>query len=121
MPSYDFPAIERKWQERWEKERAFYVSEDPARTKYYALMMYPYPSGDLHQGHLRNYVYGDLIVRYRAMQGYNVLSPMGWDSFGLPAENAAIRTGIHPRVHTEESIRAYKEALRRLGAVYDWD
>jgi leucyl-tRNA synthetase len=121
MPSYDVGAIERKWEERWEKERAFYASEDPARTKYYALMMYPYPSGDLHQGHLRNYVYGDLIVRYRVMQGYNVLSPMGWDSFGLPAENAAIRTGIHPRVHTEESIRAYKEALRRLGAVYDWD
>ncbi len=121
MASYDVSAIERKWQERWEKDRAFYVAADPARAKFYALMMYPYPSGDLHQGHLRNYVYGDLIVRYRTMQGYNVLSPMGWDSFGLPAENAAIQTGIHPRVQTEEQIRAMKEALRRLGAVYDWD
>ncbi len=119
MP-YDFVSVERKWQERWEAERTFYVSEDPSRPKYYNLQMYPYPSGDLHMGHLRNYSYVDLLTRYRRMQGYNVLSPMGWDSFGLPAENAAINTGVHPRVFTENQIARMKAQLRRLGAVYDW-
>ncbi len=119
MP-YDFAAIERKWQERWEVERTFYVDEDPSRPKYYNLQMYPYPSGDLHMGHLRNYSYVDLLTRYRRMQGYNVLAPMGWDSFGLPAENAAINTGVHPKVFTENQIARMKAQLRRLGAVYDW-
>ena len=119
MP-YDFAAIERKWQERWEVERTFYVDEDPSRAKYYNLQMYPYPSGDLHMGHLRNYSYVDLLTRYRRMQGYNVLAPMGWDSFGLPAENAAINTGVHPKVFTENQIARMKAQLRRLGAVYDW-
>ncbi|MGH8874202.1 MAG: leucine--tRNA ligase [Acidimicrobiia bacterium] len=118
---YDFSTIEQKWQERWEKDRTFYAVEDPPRPKFYALNMYPYPSGELHQGHVRNYTYGDLIVRYRTMQGRNVLSPMGWDSFGLPAENAAIQTGIHPRVNTEAQIARMKEQIRQLGAVYDWD
>ncbi len=119
MP-YDFTEIERRWQDRWEAERTFYVTEDPSRTKYYNLQMYPYPSGDLHMGHLRNYSYVDLLTRYRRMQGYNVLAPMGWDSFGLPAENAAINTGVHPRVFTENQIARMKAQLRRLGAVYDW-
>ena len=119
--NYEIQDIERKWQDRWETERVFYVAEDPSRPKYYNLQMYPYPSGDLHMGHLRNYTYVDLLTRYRRMQGYNVLSPMGWDSFGLPAENAAIKTGIHPRVFTEQQIPRMKAQLRRLGAVYDWD
>jgi leucyl-tRNA synthetase len=119
--TYEIQTIEEKWQSRWEGERVFYVTEDPARPKFYNLQMYPYPSGDLHMGHLRNYTYVDLLTRYRRMQGYNVLSPMGWDSFGLPAENAAIKTGIHPRVFTEQQIPRMKAQLRRLGAVYDWD
>jgi leucyl-tRNA synthetase len=119
--TYEIQTIEEKWQARWEDERVFYVSEDPSRPKFYNLQMYPYPSGDLHMGHLRNYTYVDLLTRYRRMQGYNVLSPMGWDSFGLPAENAAIKTGIHPRVFTEQQIPRMKAQLRRLGAVYDWD
>jgi leucyl-tRNA synthetase len=121
VPAYDVTAIERKWQDRWESERTFYVTEDPERTKFYNVQMYPYPSGDLHMGHLRNYGYLDLLTRYRRMQGFNVLAPMGWDSFGLPAENAAIQTGVHPRVFTEDQIARMKVQLRRLGAVYDWD
>ena len=117
---YDVAAVEAKWQDLWERERIFYTTEDAERPKYYNLQMYPYPSGDLHMGHLRNYTYVDLLTRYRRMQGYNVLSPMGWDSFGLPAENAAIATGIHPREFTERQILRMKSQLRRLGAVYDW-
>ncbi len=117
---YDVAAVEAKWQDVWERERTFYTTEDPERPKYYNLQMYPYPSGDLHMGHLRNYTYVDLLTRYRRMQGYNVLSPMGWDSFGLPAENAAIKTGVHPREFTERQITRMKSQLRRLGAVYDW-
>ncbi len=119
--SYDFGRIEAKWQDRWEQQRVFYVTEDPTRPKYYNVQMYPYPSGDLHMGHLRNYTYVDLLTRFHRMMGKNVLSPMGWDSFGLPAENAAIQTGIHPRVFTERQIVRMKEQLRKLGAVYDWD
>ena len=119
--SYEFGKIEAKWQDRWEQQRVFYVTEDPTRPKYYNVQMYPYPSGDLHMGHLRNYTYVDLLTRFHRMKGKNVLSPMGWDSFGLPAENAAIQTGIHPRVFTERQIVRMKEQLRKLGAVYDWD
>ena len=117
---YDVASIEAKWQDFWEQDKTFYTSEDSERPKYYNLQMYPYPSGDLHMGHLRNYTYVDLLTRYRKMQGYNVLSPMGWDSFGLPAENAAIATGVHPREYTERQITRMKSQLRRLGAVYDW-
>ncbi len=119
--SYDHRTIEAKWQQRWATERTFSVSVDESRPKFYNVSMYPYPSGELHMGHLRNYTYVDLLTRYRTMQGYNVLSPMGWDSFGLPAENLAIETGIHPRVSTESQIEAMKGQLRSLGAVYDWD
>jgi len=118
--AYDFATIEPKWQERWEKEGVFHVTEDPTRSKFYNVQMYPYPSGDLHMGHLRNYTYVDLLTRYHRMRGKNVLSPMGWDSFGLPAENAAIQTGVHPREFTERQIATMKIQLRRLGAVYDW-
>ena len=118
---YDFSTIEAKWQSLWASERTFNVTEDHSRPKFFNVSMYPYPSGDLHMGHLRNYTYVDLLTRYRKMQGYNVLSPMGWDSFGLPAENAAINTGVHPREYTETQITRMKAQLRRLGAVYDWD
>ena len=118
--AYDFGAIELKWQDLWERDGVFNVTEDPTRPKFYNVQMYPYPSGELHMGHLRNYTYVDLLTRYHRMRGENVLSPMGWDSFGLPAENAAIETGEHPRVFIERQIRTMKAQLRRLGAVYDW-
>ena len=121
MAAYDFDAIELKWQKRWETDRVFNVTEEPARPKFYNVCMYPYPSGDLHMGHVRNYTYGDLITRYKMMRGFNVLSPFGWDSFGLPAENAAIETGIHPRTFTEMQIARMTQQIKRLGAGYDWD
>ena len=118
--SYDHKAIEAKWQDRWESEGVFHTTEDPTRPKFYSVAMYPYPSGELHVGHIRNYTYIDLITRYKMMQGFNVLSPMGWDSFGLPAENRAIETGIPPRVSVLDQIARMKEHFRQLGAVYDW-
>jgi len=118
--AYDVEAIERKWQQRWIDEGTYEVDNDDPRPSFYALCMYPYPSGPAHQGHVRNYTFGDLVVRYRTMQGEAVLSPLGFDSFGLPAENAAIRTGTHPRVFTDGRIAELKESLTRLGAVYDW-
>jgi leucyl-tRNA synthetase len=119
--SYDHEATEAKWQERWESDRVFYVDEDPSRPKFYNVCMYPYPSGAIHQGHVRNYTYGDLLTRYKRMRGFNVLSPMGWDSFGLPAENAAITSGAHPRPNTERQIETMTAQIRRLGSMYDWD
>ena len=118
--SYDHRAIEAKWQDRWESEGVFHTTEDPTRPKFYSVAMYPYPSGELHVGHIRNYTYIDLITRYRMMQGFNVLSPMGWDSFGLPAENRAIETGIPPRVSVLDQIARMKEHFRKLGAAFDW-
>jgi len=119
--SYDHQAVEAKWQKRWEADRVFHTTEDPARPKFYNLTMYPYPSGALHQGHVRNYTFGDLFTRYKTMRGFNVLSPMGWDSFGLPAENAAIATGIHPKENTESQIATMTSQIKQLGAMYDWD
>lgn len=121
MPAYDTARIEPEWQERWEAERVFNVTEDPSKPKFYNVCMYPYPSGDIHMGHVRNYTYGDLLTRYKTMQGFNVLSPFGWDSFGLPAENAAIKTGVHPREFTERQIERMRSQVKRLGAMYDWD
>ena len=118
--SYDHKAIEARWQKRWESEGVFHAEEDPARPKFYNVAMYPYPSGELHVGHLRNYTYIDLVTRYKMMQGFNVLSPMGWDSFGLPAENRAIETGIHPRDSVEDQISRMKAHFRRMGAGFDW-
>ncbi len=118
--AYDVDAVERKWQARWREEGTYEVANDDPRPHFYALCMYPYPSGPAHQGHVRNYTFGDLVVRYKTMQGHAVLSPLGFDSFGLPAENAAIQTGTHPRVFTEARIAELKESLVRLGAVYDW-
>jgi leucyl-tRNA synthetase len=117
---YDPQAVEAKWQRRWEEQGAYQVENDDPRPTQYVLCMYPYPSGAAHQGHVRNYTFGDLLVRHRTMQGYAVLSPIGFDSFGLPAENAAIKTGIHPRRFTEARIGELKASLKRLGASYDW-
>ena len=117
---YDPQAVEAKWQRRWEAGGAYQVDNDDPRPPYYVLCMYPYPSGAAHQGHVRNYTFGDLLVRQRTMQGYAVLSPIGFDSFGLPAENAAIKTGVHPRPFTDARIEELKSSLKRLGASYDW-
>jgi leucyl-tRNA synthetase len=117
---YDHRAIEQKWQARWADERTYEVDNDDPRPKYYVLSMYPYPSGAAHMGHVRNYTFGDLLVRYRTMNGYGVLSPIGFDSFGLPAENAAIKTGQHPRPFTDARIEELKRSIKAIGAVYDW-
>jgi leucyl-tRNA synthetase len=117
---YDFAEIERKWQKRWETEGVFKREEDPNKEKYYMLEMFPYPSGNLHMGHVRNYSIGDVIARFKTMQGYNVIHPMGWDSFGLPAENAAIERGIHPDKWTRSNIDTMREQLKGLGFSYDW-
>jgi leucyl-tRNA synthetase len=118
--AYDAQAVEEKWQARWEKEGAYQIDNDDPRPPFYVLCMYPYPSGPAHQGHVRNYTFGDFIVRHRTMQGYGVLSPMGFDSFGLPAENAAIKNNTHPRPFTDARVDELKASIRRLGAMYDW-
>jgi len=118
--AYDVQAIEKKWQARWRDDGTYEVDADDPRPPFYSLCMYPYPSGSAHQGHVRNYTFGDLIVRHRTMMGNAVLSPMGFDSFGLPAENAAIKTGTHPRPFTDARIEELKQSIERLGAVYDW-
>ena len=118
--AYDVQAVEAKWQRRWADDGAYQVSNDDPRPSFYVLCMYPYPSGPAHQGHVRNYTFGDLVVRHRTMRGDAVLSPMGFDSFGLPAENAAMKTGVHPRLFTEERIEELKSSIERLGAMYDW-
>jgi leucyl-tRNA synthetase len=118
--SYDHEAIESKWQARWADARLFNATRDSDRPKFYNVCMYPYPSGALHQGHVRNYTFGDLLTRYKTMQGFNVLSPFGWDSFGLNAENAAIDSGVHPKVNTENNIETMKSQIRQLGSMYDW-
>ncbi|MGH8952512.1 MAG: leucine--tRNA ligase [Acidimicrobiia bacterium] len=118
--TYDHKSIEAKWQDRWEAEKTFQVTEEESRPKFYNVAMYPYPSGELHIGHVRNYTYIDLITRYKMMQGYNVLSPMGWDSFGLPAENLAIETGVQPQISVANQIAKMKEHFRKLGVAFDW-
>src|SRR5690348_13618646 len=118
--AYDIQAVERKWQERWATEGTYEVENADPRPPFYVLSMYPYPSGPAHMGHVRNYTFGDLIVRQRTMKGNAVLSPMGFDSFGLPAENAAIKSGTHPRPFTDARIEELKSSVKRLGAMYDW-
>ncbi|HUS61506.1 MAG TPA: leucine--tRNA ligase, partial [Acidimicrobiales bacterium] len=118
--AYDAQAIEAKWQQRWADDGTYEVANEDERPPYYVLSMYPYPSGAAHMGHVRNYTFGDLIVRHRTMNGFAVLSPIGFDSFGLPAENAAIKTGVHPRTFTDHRIEELKASLRGIGAVYDW-
>jgi leucyl-tRNA synthetase len=118
---YDYKRIENKWQQAWEAQGAFAVTEDRSRPKYYCLEMYPYPSGKIHMGHVRNYSIGDVVARYLTMRGYNVLHPMGWDAFGFPAENAAFEHGVHPARWTYDNIAYMKSQLKRMGFSYDWD
>ena len=118
---YDFKAIEEKWQQKWANENTFKTVENSEKEKYYLLEMFPYPSGKLHMGHVRNYSIGDVASRFLKMKGYNILHPMGWDAFGLPAENAAIKNGIHPYIWTKENIKEMREQLKQLGLTYDWD
>jgi leucyl-tRNA synthetase len=118
---YNPADVEPKWQAYWQGRGLFKVTEDPSREKYYLLEMFPYPSGKIHIGHVRNYTIGDVVVRYKRMQGYNVLHPMGWDAFGMPAENAAIDNNTHPAAWTYENIRTMRAQLKKMGFSYDWD
>jgi leucyl-tRNA synthetase len=120
MERYNPQAIEPKWQKMWLDTKMYFVEPDAEKPKFYTLVMFPYPSGDLHMGHMRNYTIGDLIARYKTMQGYNVMNPMGWDAFGLPAENAAIKEGVHPYGRTLNNIARMKEQFYKMGIVYDW-
>lgn len=121
LDKYNFGEIEAKWQKKWEEEKAFKVVEDPDKEKYYVLEMFPYPSGKLHMGHVRNYSIGDVIARFKKMKGYNVLHPMGYDAFGLPAENAAIKNNVEPSEWTWSNIAEMNRQLREMGLSYDWD
>lgn len=119
--NYNFAQIEKKWQKKWEDEKVFKVTENSDKPKYYALEMFPYPSGNLHMGHVRNYSIGDVVARFKTMNGYNVLHPMGYDSFGLPAENAAIKHGVEPKNWTLSNIDTMTAQLKSMGISYDWD
>ena len=114
-------SVEEKWQEFWETNKSFKVTEDQARRKYYLLEMFPYPSGRIHMGHVRNYSIGDVVARFKRMKGFNVLHPMGWDAFGMPAENAAIQNKSHPAKWTYENIAYMRGQLKKMGFSYDWD
>ncbi len=121
MERYNFKKIENKWQKFWEKNKSFKSEINKEKKKFYCLEMFPYPSGKIHMGHVRNYTIGDVLSRFKSMQGYNVLHPMGWDSFGMPAENAARENNLHPKEWTEKNISVMKKQLKKLGLSIDWD
>jgi len=118
---YNPAEIESRWQQQWAADRRYCVSENSTLPKYYLLEMFPYPSGRIHMGHVRNYSIGDVIARFKRLQGYNVLHPMGWDAFGMPAENAAIQHGTHPAVWTVDNIANMRTQLKKMGLSYDWE
>tara|TARA_B100001057_G_scaffold411285_1_gene426856 strand:- start:3737 stop:6277 length:2541 start_codon:yes stop_codon:yes gene_type:complete len=118
---YNFKVVEKKWQSYWQENKSFKTSLDPNKKKFYCLEMFPYPSGKIHMGHVRNYTIGDVLARYKSMQDFNVLHPMGWDSFGMPAENAAKQNNLDPKIWTEENINTMKSQLKLLGLSIDWD
>src|SRR4030043_1879271 len=121
MKTYPFDKIEPKWQRYWTENRSFEVDVKDFKKKYYCLVMFPYPSAALHVGHGRNYIIGDAVARYKIMRGFNVLTPMGFDAFGLPAENAAIERSIHPFIWTISNIGRMRGQLRTMGAMFDWE
>ena len=121
MERYNFKTVESKWQKIWEKEKTFSAKLDKTKKKFYCLEMFPYPSGKIHMGHVRNYTIGDVLARFKALQGYNVLHPMGWDSFGMPAENAARQNKLNPKDWTESNISTMKSQLKKIGLSIDWD
>ena len=122
MKSFDHKEIERKWQKKWLKDKTYKVTDDTEKKKCYVLDMFPYPSGEgLHVGHPKGYIATDVYARYMTMQGMNVLHPMGWDAFGLPAENYALKNKVHPEVAVKKNIARFKEQLEKIGFNYDWD
>ena len=121
MERYNFKIVEQKWQKFWDDNKVFSTKVDKSKKKFYCLEMFPYPSGKIHMGHVRNYTIGDVLARFKALQGYNVLHPMGWDSFGMPAENAARQNNLDPKTWTELNIETMRSQLKRLGLSIDWD
>ena len=121
MNKINVEEIDKKWQDFWIKNKSFKAEVNSSLKKFYCLEMFPYRSGKIHMGHVRNYTIGDVLSRYKLMQGFNVLHPMGWDSFGMPAENAARQNNLHPKEWTEKNISVMKNQLKKLGLSIDWD